>query len=173
MNWKSQKGKSKIIGDVRAKGFSVRQSEKAVNAMFAAMQGALAGGESVEVPGGTIRVSKHNKPQRRRRLLTNVQTGEQKECTVQYPARVIRFHPDTQLDLGSAEEIEARQRASELLRFPVDEAIMAQLQKEGVDIHPHQPGALLRRLRELKKRSDLPCNTVEELVKALQFLYWL
>ena len=47
----SNGGKTGLILDLKAKGFSVRRSTKAVNAFFECMRQALARGETVEVPG--------------------------------------------------------------------------------------------------------------------------
>ena len=50
----STKGKSGLIRELIAKGLSVRQAEKAVNAVFDCMSRAVRRGETVEIPGGTI-----------------------------------------------------------------------------------------------------------------------
>ena len=51
----STKGKSGLIRQLIAKGMSVRESTKAVNAVFDCMTRAVRRGEVVEIPGGTIR----------------------------------------------------------------------------------------------------------------------
>jgi len=112
----------------------------------------------VEVPGGTIRVSKQNKPQRRRRrrILTNVQNGEQKECMVQ------------------STEIEAP--GSWLRNYsgiPSMTRSWPNCSSRGWMFIGINRCALLRRLREVKQRPGLTSNTGEELVKAQQLLYWL
>jgi nucleoid DNA-binding protein len=74
----SNGGKTGLILDLKAKGFSVRRSTKAVNAFFECMRQALARGETVEVPGGWLRTQiQEGKPhkqyvQKRR----NVNTGK-------------------------------------------------------------------------------------------------
>ena len=51
---KKKGGKSTIITDVMAKGFTARTSEKAVTAVINHMKLGLWWGEPVEIPGGTI-----------------------------------------------------------------------------------------------------------------------
>jgi hypothetical protein len=51
----STKGKSGLIRELIAKGLSIHQPEKAVNAVFDCMTRAVRRGETVEIPGGTIR----------------------------------------------------------------------------------------------------------------------
>ena len=50
----STKGKSGLIRELMAKGLSVREAEKAVNAVFDVMARGVGRGETVEIPGGTI-----------------------------------------------------------------------------------------------------------------------
>jgi nucleoid DNA-binding protein len=49
----STRGKSGLIRELMAKGLSVREAEKAVNAVFEVMTRAVKRGETVEIPGGT------------------------------------------------------------------------------------------------------------------------
>jgi nucleoid DNA-binding protein len=55
MNRKSQGGKTKLVQEVIAKGFSVRKARKAVTAVFDRIRRAVLRGEVVEIPGGTLR----------------------------------------------------------------------------------------------------------------------
>ena len=72
---------------------------------------------------------------------------------------------------ASDAEVEARQLAAELLGRPVDDGIMAELQA-GVNRHPHQPGALLRRLRTAKKWGRASPD-VAAMATILEELYWI
>ena len=80
--------------------------------------------------------------------------------------------------------MEAQQLAAELLGRAVDASVMERLQAEGVDFRAHLqgavlPGALLRRLRELKKRGrqfqDVKSMdwAVTQLAQAVADLYWI
>ena len=56
MNWRSTGGKSGLVKMLMHEhGFSKRRAEKAVNAVFDCMIGALKRGEGVEIPVGRIR----------------------------------------------------------------------------------------------------------------------
>jgi len=88
--------------------------------------------------------------------------------------RRIVFKPDLTLDLTpppSPEELEARQLAAELLSQPVNDWTTAYLQ-ETINPRRPRPGALLRRLRELKKRG-LTFQNVTLLARALFDLHWI
>ena len=70
-------GKSRIVKDIMAKGFTARQSEKALNAVIAYMRLSLWRGESVEVPGGTLQSKiRMGKPRRKFQRFRNVNTGK-------------------------------------------------------------------------------------------------
>ena len=56
MNSYSHTGRSGLIRDLVAKGYSFRQATKLVNAFFDIMTRALERGEQVEIPGGSIQV---------------------------------------------------------------------------------------------------------------------
>jgi hypothetical protein len=93
--------------------------------------------------------------------------------------RKIIFTPYRRLDFTppppppTPEEIEARQLAAELLECPVDESMMQYLQQYGVDVRPHRPGALLRRLRELKKRGRWFEDVGQLAWEMERHLYWI
>ncbi len=61
----STKGKSGLIRELMAEGLSVRQAEKAVNAVFEVMTRAVKRGETVEIPAGTIQAKIMNGEPRR------------------------------------------------------------------------------------------------------------
>lgn len=174
---KEKGGKSRIIKDVMAKGFTARRAEKAVNAVLNLMTLALKSGEPVEIPGGTIQAkARKGTPRRKGQRFRNVHTKKIAYEVVRYPGarRVVKFTPDLTLDLTppeSPETVEARAIASELLGVPASEAIMARLQ-QAVEVHPFKEGALLRRLRECKKRG-MTFNNVEWLANQISAFYWL
>ena len=94
---------------------------------------------------------------------------------------VLKFSPDLNLDLtpsprpslpDTPEQVEVRQLASELLCKLADMAIIATLQ-EAVELHPHQLGALLRRLRDIKSRGWSFDNDVYLLAQQVAADYWL
>src|ERR1039457_5303021 len=143
-------GKSRIVKDVMAKGFTAREAEEAVNAVFSLMKLALQSGGPVEVPGGTLQAkARKGKPRRKNQRFRNVNNKKIAFRLVRYPGgrRVVKFMPDPNLDLTppplpeTPEQVEALQRASELLGKPANKAIMARLQ-QAVEVHPSQPGAL-------------------------------
>ncbi|MGD0778317.1 MAG: hypothetical protein ABSC05_36510 [Candidatus Solibacter sp.] len=89
----------------------------------------------------------------------------------------MKFTPDLELDLTpapppeTAEQVEARQLASDFLGRPADKAIMARLQ-QAVEVHPSKPGALLRRLRDFKSRGWRFAG-IDSLACQLTAHYWL
>ena len=176
---KKKGGKSVIVQDVIARGFTARKAEKAVNAVINQMKQALWRGEAVEVPGGTIQAGVRKGTRRREfQKFRSIQTGGISHRIVEYPGRrrVVKFIPDLNLDLtppplpDTPEDLEARQLASELLGKPTNKAIMARLQ-EAVDVHPSKPGALLRRLREFKSRG-WHFDSVDMLARQVSAHYW-
>ena len=130
---------------------------------------------------GTVKsVVRKGPAQRRYRPLHNVVTGEKPYRVVpdfRLP-RQIHFTPYPELDFTppppppSPAEMEAQELAAELLGCPVDASVMERLQAKGVDLHPHKPGALLRRLRELKKRGR-QFQDVTRMAWAMAELYWI
>jgi nucleoid DNA-binding protein len=176
----STKGKSGLIRELIAKGLSVRQAEKAVNAVFDCMARAVGRGETVEIPGGAIQAKSMNgEPRQVSQRFQDVRTGEITVKDVNYPGRrrVVKFRPDESLDLAplpvppTPEEIECRQLATELLGKAVDDQIMAALQK-GADFPSPKPSALLRRLQGVQDRG-WRINSTEDLTAGLAKLYWM
>jgi nucleoid DNA-binding protein len=179
----STKGKSGLIRELIAKGLSVCQAEKAVNAVFEVMTRAVKRGETVEIPGGTIQAKIMNgNPRRVSHRLRDVGTREITVKVINYRGRrrVVKFRPDESLDLTplpvpppppTPEQFECRQLATELLAKAVDDQILAQLQ-ESTDSPSSKPGALLRRLREVRNRGWRISST-EDLTAYLAKLYWV
>ena len=176
----SMKGKSGLIQELIAKGLSVRRAEKAVNAVFDCMTRAVWRGETVEIQGGTIRAKiMHGEPRRASQRFQDVRSRKIAVKVVNYPGRrrVVKFRPDESMDLTplpvppTPEEIECRQLATELLAKAVDDQIMSQLQK-GADFPSPEPGALLRRLKEVQSRG-WPNRSTEDLTANLAKLYWM
>ena len=98
----STKGKSGLIRELIAKGLSVRQAEKAVNAVFEVMTRAVKRGETVEIPGGTIQAKIMNgEPRRASQRFRDVRTREITVKVINYRGRrrVVKFRPDESLDL--------------------------------------------------------------------------
>ena len=129
MDWRSNKGKSKLIRELIAKGISVRKAEKGVNAVFDCMARAVRRGESVEIPGGRIQVKiRKGQPRREWQRFVNVRTGKIMFTIVDFRGKrlVVKFSPDLNLDLSplpqplTPDEIEALQLASELLGKTAD-----------------------------------------------------
>ena len=176
----STKGKSGLIRELIAKGLSVRQAEKAVNAVFEVMTRAVKRGETVEIPCGTIQAKIMNgEPRRASQRFRDVRTGEIAVKVINYRGRrrVVKFRPDESLDLTplppppTREQVECRQLATELLAKAVDDQIMAKLQK-GADFPSAKPGALLRRLKEVQNRGWRITST-EDLTACLARLHWV
>jgi nucleoid DNA-binding protein len=177
------KGKSGLIRELIAKGLNVRQAEKAVNAVFEVMTRAVKRGEMVEIPGGTIQAKIMNgEPRRASQRFRDVRTGEIAVKVINYRGRrrVVKFRPDESLALTplpapppppTLEQVECRQLATELLAKAVDDQIMAKLQK-GADFPSSKPGALLRRLREVRNRGWRITST-EDLTACLATLHWV
>jgi nucleoid DNA-binding protein len=139
-------------------------------------------GEPVEMPGlGILKSIVRKEPaQRRWKPLHNVRTGKTSYRVVpdfRLP-RQIRFKAHPWLDFTppppppTPQEIQARQLAAELLGCAVDDYDMDYLQQHGVDIHPHKPGALLRRLRGIKQRG-WQFQSVERQAGAGAWFYWM
>jgi nucleoid DNA-binding protein len=166
------------------KGFSWPKAERGFRAVFERIGEAVRSGEVVELPGiGIIKSIVRRGPAKRWwKPLHNVHTRKKSYRVVpafRRPRRIV-FTPYRALDFTpppSPQEIEARQLAAELLGRTVDDRIMAELQA-GVDIHAHRPGAphgrgaLLRRLRELKKRGR-HFQDVTFMAGELAGLYWI
>jgi nucleoid DNA-binding protein len=177
-------GKSRIVKDIMAMGFTARKSEKALNAVIAHMKLGLRRGEPVEVPGGTLQSKiRRGKPRREAQRFGNVNTRKTRSQIIHYSGRrrVVKFTPDLALDLTplpplplpeTAEQIESRQLASYLLGKPADMAIMAALQ-QAAEFRRCMPGSLLRRLRDYKDRGWHFNNDLYELRSYLAAWYWL
>ncbi|MEO8372991.1 MAG: HU family DNA-binding protein [Candidatus Solibacter sp.] len=174
-------GKSVIVKDVMAKGVTARKAEAAVKAVFDRMTLALCSGEKVEIPGGSIQ-AKLRKGKRclKWQKFRNVHTDKTESKWTWYPGHhlVVKFTPDLELDVSpfpapeAPELMEARQLATYLLKGkPAREEIMRTLQ-QAVEKRPHKPGALLRRLRELKSNGYLFDND-GTLASSLYNLYWI
>jgi len=179
-NKRRKGGRSVIVKDLMAAGLTARRAEKALTAVFYCMKRCLWRGEVVPVPGGTIRTAdRKGTPRRELRRLSNIQTGDDKYRFVHYRGRrkVVKFTPDLDLDLTpvpppeTAEQAEARQLASHLLGRAADQAIMARLQR-ATEVHPSKPGALLRRLRDIKSRGYQFAD-IDSLAHQVTAHYWL
>jgi nucleoid DNA-binding protein len=185
---KKKGGKSSIVKDVMAQGFTARKAQKAVNAVVDLMTFALWCGEPVEIPGGTIQSKiRKGRPRTEFQKFRNMEKdkGKQKKIAfriVRYPGRrrAVKFTPDPKLDLTplpppavpeTAEQVEARQLASELLGRPAGKSIVTALQA-AVAIHAFRPGALLRRLRDFRDRG-WRFTDLEELAREVSKCYWL
>ena len=177
---KTKGGKSRIVKDVMAKGFTAREAQDVVTAVFSLMKLALQSGDPVEIPGGTIQAkARKGKPRRKNQRFRNVHNKKIAFKVVRYRGarRVVKFRPDPNLDLEplplpeTPEQVEAREIASQLLGKPANLAIMARLQ-QAVEVHPFKPGALLRRLREFKSRGRTFSN-VELLAHQTSTWHWL
>jgi nucleoid DNA-binding protein len=97
MNWHSTGGKSGLAKMLMHEhGFSKRRAEKAVNAVFACMIGALKRGEEVEIPVGRIRAvtAPANRQRSVEQKFRNIQNQALFSRLVQHPKRIIRFSPD-------------------------------------------------------------------------------
>jgi nucleoid DNA-binding protein len=174
-------GKAVIVKDLMATGLSARKAAKALNAVLDSMKFALWCGEPVEIPGGSIQAkTRKGTPRREFHRFRNVQTREIDHHIVAYSGlrHVVTFTADSELDLTplplpeTPEQVEALQLASELLGKPADEAIIAQLQ-QAAEVHPRGPGALLRRLRDIKSRGWQFHNDVHSLARQVAAHYWL
>jgi nucleoid DNA-binding protein len=173
----STKAKSGLIRELMAKGLSVRQAEKAVNAVFDCMTRAVGRGETVDIPGGTIQAKIMNgEPRQVSQRFRDVRTGEITVKDVNYPGRrrVVKFRPDEILDLTplpSPEQIECRQLATELLGKPANDAVMESL-KRAAALPPQRPGSLLARLRDRQQRGRR-YQDASSLAADIEKVYWL
>lgn len=177
----SNGGRSLLVQELVAKGISVRKARKAVNAVFDVMTSALCRGEEVEIPGGAVQVERRQGETRQElHRFRHPKTGKivHKQTRYKGTRNVVKFTPDEMLDLTPppppirSEEMECRDLASELLgNHPADDQTMAILNAAILE-QCRKPGALLRRLRELKSRG-MTANDPFELAKGVAFLYWL
>jgi nucleoid DNA-binding protein len=177
----SSGGRSLPVQELVGKGISVRKAQKAVNAVFDGMISALYRGEEVEIPGGTLHTER--RPEKARREFHRFRHPKTKKVLCKLTRykgsrRVVKFTADEMLDLTPpppprrSEETECRDLASELLGSgPADDQTMAVL-NAAIPEQCRKPGALLRRLRELKSRG-LTANDPIELARGVDFLYWL
>jgi nucleoid DNA-binding protein len=181
---KKKGGKSVIVKDLMAKGLTARKAEKAVNVVFDQMTLALCRGEKVAIPGGSIQAKpRKGKSRTEFHKFSNIQSNKPMYPLTSYPGghRVVKFTPDLDLDVSllpappvpeAPELVEARQLASYLLKGkPASEETMRMLQ-QAVEQRPHKPGALLRRLRELKSRGHISDHEFT-LAASLYTLYWI
>jgi nucleoid DNA-binding protein len=100
MNWYSKAGKSGLAKMLmREHHLSKRKAEKAVNAVFACMIGALRRGERVEIPVGWIQMVSPPAMRKKRTVqrFRNIQSGEVFFRIAAYGDRMIRFRPDPKL----------------------------------------------------------------------------
>jgi nucleoid DNA-binding protein len=103
MNWHSNAGKSKLIKMLmKEHGFSKRKSEKAVNAVFTCVTGALRRGEEVELPIDWIRTAWPPAKRKKQKLqkFNKIQTGETFYRLARLPDKIIRFRPNPKLIFG-------------------------------------------------------------------------
>ena len=180
---KKKGGKATIVKDVMAQGFTARKAQQALNAVLDLMKFAVWCGEPVEIPGGHIQSKiRQGKPRGELQKFRDVQNGELAVRLVRYPGRrrVVTFTADLALNLTplpprplpeTSEQVEARQLASELLGKAADKSIMATLQ-QAVEVHPFMPGALLRRLRDIKSRG-WQVGDIYSLAQRVASHYWL
>jgi nucleoid DNA-binding protein len=182
---KKKTGKSLLIQEVMAKGFTSRKAAKAVDALLDCMKHGLWCGDEVPIPGGTVQAKiRKGKPRYKLQPYRNINTGRYMLKLIHYSGRrrVVKFTPDESLDLtplpvppppDTPEQIEARRLARELLEFkqPADNALMAKLQ-QAVEVHPTAHGSLLPRLREFKARGWSFIN-IEQLAAQVAAHYWL
>ena len=99
---KKKGGKSTIVKDVMAQGFTARKAEKAVDVVFDCMKLGLWWGEPVEIPSGTIQAKiRKGKPRRMFQRFRGIQKGKILYRIVDYPGRrrVVKFAPNLDLDL--------------------------------------------------------------------------
>jgi nucleoid DNA-binding protein len=193
MNWRSENGKSGLIKMLmREHGISKRKAEKAVNAVFDCMTGALKRGECVEAPGGTIIVDAPSPGQKRRiQKFRNIETGEIFHKLANPPKRVLRFRSDKKLIQRGPFPPPAppppsralKQKQAELeqlliqLGFPrIDEpdlkSLLAAVDDNRHEPDPHHLDRLLARLRELVKRGQKVRN-IYFLCAAVRQLNWI
>jgi hypothetical protein len=95
-------GKSRIVRDIMAKGFTARKSEKALNAVIVHMKLGLRRGEPVEVPGGTLQSKiRRGRPRKKLQRFRNINTRKIDFENISYSGRrrVVKFTPDLALDL--------------------------------------------------------------------------
>ena len=183
MNWYSNTGRARLVRELMAKGFSVRKAEKTVNAVFDRMIAALRRGERVELPVGWIQAKlREGKPRTQVKRLSNIHTRKTRLVIARYAGRrrVVTFKPDESLDLTplptpppplTAEQVECRRLAAELLGKPVDDQVMAVLQ-QAADFPRPRPGALLNRLRTIRGKG-LNCGLPESLAQHIHSHHWL
>jgi nucleoid DNA-binding protein len=173
-------GKSRIVKDVMAKGFTGRKAEEAVAAVFTLMTLALQSGGAVEVPGGTLQAkARKGKPRKKLQRFRSVHNKKIAFKIVRFPGghRAVKFIPDSTLDLTplplpeTPAQVESLRLASTLLGKPANEAIIARLQ-QAVDVHQSRPGALLRQLRDSNSRGRTFEN-VESLAQQISACHWL
>ena len=189
---KASHGKQSLIDDVMVKGISSTKAAQTVDAVIKLWKDALSCQEVVEIPGGTIQSRiRQGKERRKWQKFRNV-TGKVFYKIVNYPGwrRVVKFTPDKKLDMTpppkpdtpeTPDDLQARQIASELLRRPADKGAMAKLQY-AVKAHPQnpwevllanpKPGALLRRLKDIKARGWQNFG-VDSLAQQVTSLHWV
>jgi nucleoid DNA-binding protein len=185
MNSYSKTGRAGLVRDLMAKGLSVRNAEKVVNAVFEVITRAIRRGEVVETPLGTLQVKTRN-VKRRQEIHTfrNVNTGKRDLKLVVYgkQRRGVKLTPNESLDLTApprapppptltTEQIESRQLAADLLGRPVDNQVMVFLERAAA-FPPQRVGNLDARLRDLKSRGPR-FTDADQLAAAIAQLYWL
>jgi hypothetical protein len=177
-------GKRLIIRNVIVDGrLSARKAKRSSDAVF----------DCMEIPSGAIQVNiRKGKPWRERHRFRNLQTRKTMSRTVRYPDRRARqygWRRETQATPETPKPIEASppvlpppetpamsevcQLATELLVLerPVNQDVITVLQ-QAVEVNPHIPGALLRRLRDFRSRV-WQFQNVYSLAAQLTAHYWL
>jgi len=174
--------KTRLVETLIEKGFSVRQAMKAVNGLFEVLVDRLRRGESVGVPGGTLRVIPQNRTRRQTlQRVSNIHTGKTEQRLIAYGQRrrVIRFTPDPgfEFDPPQRQTSETQDHSdvlhltAELLERPVTAEDLALLH-DVVTERPTKPGNLLLRLREIKQRG-FRGSDIGGLAQAVRGLYWI
>ena len=178
---KRKHGKNVLIEAAMAKGLTARKARQFVNAIVASWTHALWCGEVVEIPGGTIQSKIRQGTERWMvKRFRNVNTGKPMKRDAIYPGwrMVVKFKPDRHLTFPlsppkeTAEELEARQIASELMGSPVSREMLAELQTALEKRSHRRPGALLTRLKVIRSRG-LHTPNVESLIFYLAICHYL
>lgn len=190
---KSGRGKSGLIKAVMDKmiknklPISRRKAEKAVNAVFDLMKGALKCGEDVELPVGRINLFPTPAKRKGKRIqkFQNIHDETVAYRLVQVPDRMIRYRPHKELIERApfSPPLPRPLPAATIRKAEELQELFCALTGEKRDIRPEELKMLLHaaednldwllaRLRQMKKDGNRT-NRVYKLVDTVRQMYWI
>ena len=149
-----------LVSTLQEKRITNREAKKIVNTIIESMTDALCRGETVQLPGGCIKVLKRKERKAGFRRYKDPNTGKAALALLRSrrPGSRVKFIPDGTLDFTTPptppltrDELHCRRLVQEYLGYPPDEATMARLEQAAQRLRP-RPNALLRCMKVIRSK---------------------